>query len=226
MKAVALQKCIMLSSLSIFSISWVAASTAAEKWHWMYLNLFVLIINKLMCCSLYFCGKSQYLENTFFSFTHAAPPLPPKKFKCMLLVELKCLPTSPNSYVSWRLSSFWTNFLLTWPLIPVRQPCAWVMLWDRHVDIRLRSGPMQGQLSSREEAGRRREQQRPTCSRIGWQNPRQGCFSFFRWALLKMKWEVWCMGNRPGAVLWVGPTGRGPPNELAHLKRLGEHLFS
>lgn len=38
--------------------------------------------------------------------------------------------------------------LRTQPLLPVRQPCAWVMLWDRHVDMRPGPGLMQGQLSN------------------------------------------------------------------------------
>lgn len=39
--------------------------------------------------------------------------------------------------------------LRTQPLLPVRQPCAWVMLWNRHVDMRPSPGLMQAQLSNR-----------------------------------------------------------------------------
>lgn len=37
------------------------------------------------------------------------------------------------------------------------------MLWDRHVDIRLCLGPMQGQLSSREGGG---EKERATATKV------------------------------------------------------------
>lgn len=70
--------------------------------------------------------------------------------------------------------------------VPVRQPCAWVMFWDRHVDIRLPLGPRVSRVHVRGWGEREKEQQE-ICSRVGWQNPSQCCFSFFRWALLKMK---------------------------------------
>lgn len=60
----------------------------------------------------------------------------PSKFKCKLLVQQRGIPHSfPPS------GKFQSHILLTWPLIPVSQPCAWVMFWDRHADIRLCLGP-------------------------------------------------------------------------------------
>lgn len=202
----------------------------------MTLNLFELIcFDHKQAYVLFFCisvaiswyvkQQSQYLENTiFFSYTCCSPQIQvhapgwtemltylPQQL-CVLKTELV-------------LDKFFTDVTF--------DPCQATMCLG-HVVGQARwylsaSRPHAGSAEFTRgggEEGRRREQQQQTCSRIGWQNPRQCCFSFFRWAMLKMKWEVWCMGNRPGAVLWVGPTGWGTTNELAHLKWLGEHLFS
>lgn len=75
---------------------------------------------------------------------------------CKIFFSHACASTNSSALVqqkSKRLSLFapvrlracddWANFrvIFYWPLIPVRQPCAWIMFWDRHVDIRLHVGP-------------------------------------------------------------------------------------
>lgn len=105
------------------------------------------------------------------------------------------------------------SILLTWPLIPARQTCAWVMFWNRHTDICLCLGP---EASTVHERGwgtliktaqslfgpttRREEEQQQIYSRVGWQNPMECCFYDMHSSDGPCrKWEdtsVWCMGSR------------------------------
>lgn len=119
--------------------------------------------------------------------------------RCFFSLSCMLLPQIQGHALAcwWRYRPVSDFGYFTWPLIPVRQPCAWVMFWDSHIDIRLRLGPP-GQWSSWEGVGRRRVEKQQICSRIGWQKPKQCCFSFFRWALLKNEKGciVWCMGRQ------------------------------
>lgn len=56
----------------------------------------------------------------------------------MIQVELDPSPCSaPSSRICWKPELLLHNSSLrTQPLLPVRQPCVWVMLWNRHVDMR------------------------------------------------------------------------------------------
>lgn len=131
----------------------------------------------------------------------------------------RCLayPPSPNKHVSPTSELiFETNVLLTWPLIPVRQPCAWVMLWNRRVHICLCHGP-QHRVSRVHREGRRDHRHNGVPRLADKKNPSPCCFSFLRWVLLKMTWKVWCMWNRPGTTVVGGADMLGaPPSKLAH----------
>lgn len=83
--------------------------------------------------------------------------LQPSQLQVCACAELgdASLTLPPNKHVSPTTELiFKTNVLLTWPLIPVRQPCAWVMLWNRHAHICLCHGP-QHQVSRVHQEGRR-----------------------------------------------------------------------
>lgn len=107
--------------------------------------------------------------------------------------------------------------LLAWPSIPVRQPCAWVMFWDRRVDICVLLAPMQGQLSSWEGGWETNSNNLAPGSAD--KSPASVVFhsSDGPWWKWNEKRDVWETGQALGCGR--GPTGQSPPNKLAYPKR-------